>query len=168
MVAETILQADILMNFAYPFLLIFFILFAVLEKSKLLGEGRKQLNALIAFVVGLIFISAISPKMIMGNLILFLTVALVVVFVVLVIWGFIFGEEGMKTFEKVPKGLKWLIGIVLVVAVLIIVLQGLNINLNFIDFLFYSSWSADFWTNFAFIAVVVVALAIVLGKGKSA
>jgi len=43
----------------------------------------------------------------------------------------------------------------------------MGIKLDALDFLFYSSWSSDFWTNFAFIAVVIVALAIVLGKKKA-
>ena len=74
MVEETILQHWILTRFAFPFLLIFFIVFAVLEKTKLLGEGKKQLNALLSFVVSLVFVSAIYPTLVVSNLILFLTV----------------------------------------------------------------------------------------------
>jgi multisubunit Na+/H+ antiporter MnhB subunit len=55
----TILQAPLLIDFIYPFLLIFFIVFAILEKSKLFGDEKKQLNALVALVIGLIFISII-------------------------------------------------------------------------------------------------------------
>ena len=87
--AETILQHWILTNFAYPFLLIFFIAFGILEKSKLFGSDKKQLNALIAFVIGLIFITAVFPKLVVGNLILFLTVSIVVMFVALLLWGFV-------------------------------------------------------------------------------
>ena len=55
--AETLLQHPVLTNFVYPFLIVFFIVFAVLEKTKLFGEEKKQLNALTAFVIGLIFVS---------------------------------------------------------------------------------------------------------------
>ena len=70
-------------QFALPFLLIFAVLYGILEKTKILGDGKHQINAIVSFVVGLIFVSAVHPKEIVGNLILFLTVALVVVFVAL-------------------------------------------------------------------------------------
>ena len=69
-----ILQQPILTDFLYPFLFMFFIVFAVLEKTNLFGEGKKQLNALIALIIGLIFVSAVFPKIVVGNLILFLVV----------------------------------------------------------------------------------------------
>ena len=74
-VQETILQHWILTKFAYPFLLMFFVVFAILEKTKVFGEGKKQLNAGVAFIVSLIFVSAVFPKIVVGNLILFLTVS---------------------------------------------------------------------------------------------
>ena len=85
MVEKTILQHEIFTRFALPFLLMFFVVFAVLEKTKLFGEDKKQLNALIAFVIGLIFVSAVYPTLVVSNLILFLTVALIVVFVALLL-----------------------------------------------------------------------------------
>ena len=71
MAAETILQSTIVSKFILPFLLVFFIVFAILEKTKLLGDGQKQLNALLAFVIGLIFTGAVFPKEVVGNLVLF-------------------------------------------------------------------------------------------------
>ena len=164
--AETILQHWILTNFAYPFLLIFFIAFGILEKTKIFGEGRRQLNALIAFVIGLIFVTAVSPKLVVGNLILFLTVSIVVMFVALLLWGFVAGEKGLK-FEDAPKGLKYLIGIVIVIAVVVALLWALGVEGSLFDFLFRSSWSNEFVTNVVFIVVVIVALVVVVKRGKS-
>ncbi len=167
MVEETILQSWIFTKFALPFLLIFFIVFGILEKSKLFGDGKKQLNALIAFVIGLIFISAVSTQLVVSNLILFLTVALVVMFVGLLLWGFVAGEEGLK-FANVPKGLKYFIGIVIVIVVVLAIIWAGGVSgtvfTNIFDFLFRSDWSTSFWTNFAFIAVVIIAFVLVLGK----
>jgi hypothetical protein len=39
-----------------PFLLIFVIIYAVLQKTKILGEGRKNLNAAVAIIVGLLVV----------------------------------------------------------------------------------------------------------------
>ena len=44
--AETLLQHPVLTNFVYPFLIVFFIVFAILEKTKLFGEEKKQLKSL--------------------------------------------------------------------------------------------------------------------------
>ena len=172
MVQETILQHWIFTKFALPFLLIFFIVFGILEKTKLFGPDKKQLNALIAFVIGLILVGATSPTLTISNLILFLTVAIVVLFVALLLWGFVTGEEGLK-FEKAPKPLKWLIGIVIVVAVIIALFWALGIEGTVFgtvsNFFFKSSWSKSFWTNFSFVIVIIIALVLVLrktGEGK--
>jgi hypothetical protein len=162
--AETILQHWVVTNFILPFLLIFFIVFGILEKSKLFG-ANKQLNALISFVIGLIFVGAIFPKLVVGNLILFLTVAVVVMFVALLLWGFVGGEEGLK-FEKFPKPIKYVIGITIVVAVIIATLWATGVQGTVWDFIFRRNWSSEFWTNVSFIVVIIIALAAVLGASK--
>ena len=163
MVTETILQNEILTKFVYPFLLIFFIIFAVLEKTKVLGDDKKQLNALVSFVIGLIFVGAVFPKLVVSNMILFLTVALVVMFVVLLLWGFV--ASGEKGFE-LSKGLKTFLIIILGIAVVIAVFWAVGIGGGFFSFLFNSSWSSAFLTNFLFIVVIAAALALVI-KGSN-
>ena len=163
MVAETILQSEILTKFVYPFLLIFFIVFAVLEKTKVLGDERKQLNALVAFVIGLIFVGAVFPKLVVANMILFLTVALVIVFVVLLLWGFVSsGDKGIE----ISKGLKTFLFIILGIAVVVAVFWAVGVGGGFFNFLFSSSCSNAFWTNFLFIVVIAAALALVIKNSK--
>ena len=111
----------------------------------------------------MIFVGAIFPKMIVSNLILFLTIAIVIVFVVLLIWGFISGQ-GLETDILKNKGLKWVVGIVVVIAVIIAVLWASGIEGTIIDFLFRQNWSSTLWTNLAFVAVIVIALAVVLSS----
>lgn len=164
----TILQNPVLTNFVYPFLLIFFILFAVLEKSKLFGDKKTQINALISFVISFIFVTAVFPKQVVGNLMLFLGIGLVVIFVVLMLWGFIMGEGGLKIFENSPKGLKLAIGIFIIIAVFFAVLWAVGVDTSsYFDKLFASSWSSKFWNNFVFIVLVVVALAVMIATSKS-
>jgi len=169
MVQETILQHWIFTRFALPFLLIFFIVFGILEKTKLFGPDKKQLNALIAFVIGLILIGATSPTLTISNLILFLTVAIVVLFVALLLWGFVAGEKGLK-FENAPKALKWFIGIAIAVAVIVALLWALGTEATIFgeisDFFFKSDWSKSFWTNISFVVVIIIALVLVLKKTK--
>ncbi len=165
MVAETILQSTVVSKFILPFLLVFFIVFAILEKTKLLGDSQKQLNALISFVISLIFVGAVFPKEVVGNMVLFLSVSIIVVFVTLLIWGFVGGGTGMPTGK-----VKALAGVGVFAAVFIAVLWAVGVKLagvssffdDFINLLFYQSWSSSFWTNVLFLAVIAIALAVVL------
>lgn len=159
--AENVLQLPFLVNFVYPFLLIFFITFAVLEKTKLFGGSAKQIHAFTAFVIGLIFVGALFPKYIVSNLILFLSVGLVIVFVVLLLWGFITGGEA----KWEGKGVKIGAGIVVVVAVIIAMFFITGLWDTVINSLFRQSWSEDVWTNVIFVVLIAGALAAVLAGG---
>ena len=160
--AETILQAPILTKFVYPFLLMFFIVFAILEKSKVLGD-KKQINALVAFVIGLIFVSAFYPKMVVENMVLFLTIALIIVFVVLLLWGFIAGEEGLK-FSNMKPWLRWVILVAIIIAVALAVLWATGVGFGIFDTIF-GPGTKNFWTNMVFILLIAAALAVVLAAG---
>jgi hypothetical protein len=160
---ETLLQHELLTNFVYPFLLIFFLVFAILEKTKLFGDAKQQLNALLSFVVGLIFIAAVRPKIMVENLILFMTIAIVIVFIVLLLWGFISGgDNGFK----IENWMKWFLWVLAGVAVFIAVLWVTGIEGTIIDAIFGQDWSGAFWTNLIFIIIIALALAIVLVKNK--
>ncbi|MBT4376792.1 hypothetical protein HOD29_05445 [archaeon] len=161
-----ILQAPILRDFLYPFLLIFFIVFAILEKTAILGKEKKQLDAFVSLIVALIFVSAVFPKIVVGNLMLFLTVGLVVVFVGLLLWGFIAGKEGVKI---EGKALKWFGGFLIAAVVIAVVwATGLGSYLQeAFAFIFNSSGSGVFWTNFLIIAFIIAAVWIVIGKKGS-
>lgn len=163
MVEQTILQHWIFTKFALPFLLVFAIVFAILEKTEVLGKDKHQVNAIVAFVVGLIFVGAAYPKEIVGNLILFLTVAIVVVFVGLLLWGFVSGGKAEIGDSKV----KWVAGGAVTIAVIIALLWASGTQGGIFDFLFGQSWSASFWTNVLFIVIIVAAIAIVVYTSKS-
>ena len=91
---------------------------------------------------------------------------MIVIFVSLLLWGFVSGGE-----IKLDGGMKKLAGVVLIVAVIIAIFWAVGLRVEFlndtIDFLFYQSWSATFWTNALFVGAIAVALAVVLTKAKS-
>ena len=160
MVEEIFFQNWIFTKFIFPFVLIWTIVFALLGKTKLLGENR-QVDSIVAFFIAFIFVVALKPKEIVNNLILFLTVALIVMFVILLLWGFV---SGSKEVSIGSKGLKWVIGIVIVIAVIIAFLWASGIHNNMLNLLFKSNWSNTFWTNAIFIVVIAIALALALRK----
>lgn len=162
MAASIIFQSDIFTKFILPFLLIWTIVFAILGKTKLLGEN-KQVDSIVAFVIGFIFVAALEPKEIVSNLILFLTVAIIVMFVGLLLWGFVSGGTEIKI---ETTWLKWVTGIVIILALIIALIWASGLQSSATDYLFKSSWSSTFWTNLFFIAVVAIALAVALKGSK--
>jgi len=165
MAEETILQHFIFQDFMLPFVFMFVLVFAILQKTKILGKDKKQLDAIVAGVIALIFVSVAYPKIIVGNLILVLTVSMVVIFVGLLIWGFLVGDEAKVTLSE--KWMKWVVAILIAVFVLIAFFWSAGINPQVFSFLFEQSWSNTFWVNFLFIAVIVIIMAVVLKSAGS-
>ncbi len=155
--ADTILQHWIFTKFGFPFLLIFFVVFAILEKNETFGKGKKQINALVAFIVGLIFVSVSYPVDVVSNLILFLTVGIITMFIGLLLWGFVGGETKIES-----KGVKTFLGVIIFVAVAIAVLWATGWSTAVNDWLFGQDWSGPFWTNLLFIVVIAAAIAAML------
>lgn len=160
----TIFQNVIFSQFILPFLLVFIISFAILQRSKILGDGKKQLDAIVAFVIGLIFVGVAGPKQITYNLILFLVLAVIVIFVALLLWGFLTAGEAKVSDSK----LKWVGGSLIVIAVIIAVFWAAGYDWTDLNTFFNSNLNNSFWTNFVFILVIAGALAIVLTAGKAA
>ncbi|MBS3101137.1 hypothetical protein J4204_03310 [Candidatus Woesearchaeota archaeon] len=84
-----------------PFLLIFTIIFATLQKTKILGEDKKNLNVVIAVVVGLLvvvphvtgrFPNNADPVVIINDALPQLSIVLVAVIFLLILIG-IFGQD---------------------------------------------------------------------------
>lgn len=160
----TILQNSLLRDFLLPFFLIWVILFAILQKTKLLGDGKMQLDAMVSAVIGLIFIAAVGPKEFVGEMVLFLSVAMVIIFVVLLLWGFAVGGDFSKPLSS--KGMKWFFGILIGVSVVVAVLYFSGYSDKISDFLYDQNWSSGFWTNALFIVIIAGALSLVLFKSK--
>lgn len=153
----TFLQEAIFAKIILPFLLIFLIIFAVLEKTKLLGD-KKQVHAMIAGVVAAIFVGALYPVLVVSNLILFLTVTIVAIFVILLLWGFVFGDSA-KLMET--KWLKWVMIGIIAFAFVIGLIWATGMWGRLKEFLM-SGLSGTIFTNAIFVIVIAIALALVL------
>ena len=102
--------------------------------------------------------------MVVGNLILVLTIAIVLIFVGLLIWGFLVGGEAKVTLSE--TWLKWVVAIIIIIFVILAFFWSAGINPQVMDLLFNQSWSNTFWTNLSFIVVVAILMAVVI-KSKS-
>lgn len=115
---ETILSSPLVSQVILPFLLVFVLVFAILQRTKILGEGKKQIDALISLVIGLIVVSFGYATNIITSLVPFLAVAAVIILVFLLLAGMAFPSEEFK----LHKGVKVTIGILAAVGVIIAVL----------------------------------------------
>ncbi len=115
---ETIFSSPFALNAVLPFLLIFVLVFAILQKTEILGKGKRQIDAIAALIIGLIVISFANAVEVINRLIPFLAVALVIILVFMLLLGSLFkgGEFDM------PKWLKVVFGIIIFIALVIAVL----------------------------------------------
>jgi hypothetical protein len=158
--ATTIFSSPIFNEIIWPFVLVFVLLFAILDKTKLLGDGKKQINAIVSLVIALIVVSFAKATGIIVNLMPFLAVMVVIVLVFYIMMGFIWNDkEGFS----VPKGVKIGGAIIVFLALLIAVLLVTGYWDNFLG-LFTEGGTVT--STIIMLVVVGGALAVVLATGK--
>lgn len=161
----SILQSAFAVEIVYPFLLVFVLVFAILQKTKLLGDDQRQINALISLAISLIFVAFGSATGIVVNLVPWLAVGVVVLLVFFVLLGFVMAdnEKGFVVPKGVQIGLGVLIGIFVIIAVIVATGQWDRVYGS----VFEGSEISGMATNILLIAIIVGALAVVIFSGKS-
>jgi len=160
--AETIFSEPIFIEIILPFLLVFTIVFAILDKTKLLGEGKRQINAITSLVIGLILIGFPFARDIVVKLIPFLVVCLVILFVFMLLYGFI---SGKKEGDVLSKGLKVTLGLIFGLAVLVAVLWITGAWETIYSIAVEGEYAGKIFVNLLLVAIIVGAIAIVLSSG---
>lgn len=159
--AITIFQNALFQEIILPFLLIFAVTFAVLQKSKVLGDGKAQSDAIVAFVIGLIFIGFYQAVDVVRNLIPVLGVSLVVILIFMLLVGFLYGGN-FDLHANVKYGITAIIFIVVIIAVLVATDSWDNIVA-----MFSGESSSSLVSNIVFIVLMIVVIAVVVISGKS-
>lgn len=159
--APTIFSSQIFMQVVLPFLLVFTIIFAILQRTKILGEGKARIDAITSLVIALIVVAYGYATDIIVTLMPFLAVSAIIILVFMILYGFIAsGEKGVDFSKfKIPFGV--IIGIAIIAAVLISTGYW-----NTVVGWFTGNNSNALVTNIIFIAIIIGAIAIVVGKGK--
>ncbi len=141
------------------FVLVFTIVFAILQKSKILGEGKKQIDALVALSIALLAIGAGYAMNLITRLAPFLSVSLVIILVFLLLTAFFFKAE-----FDIGKGLRIFFGIVAFIAVVIVVLY---ITDSFGAIANFFTGNTSIVGNLLLLVVVAVAIWLALRKEES-
>jgi len=164
MVGETILSSFFAVRIVYPFLLVFTLIFAILQKSRILGEDKRQIDALVALSIALIFIAIPYPVDVVIGLMPFLAVSVVVLLVFMILYGFVSpGDDGFKLDPITRKALLGLIVLLVVFATL--VATGVWNELYYGLFVDYAGSSV--LTNIILLLIVAGAMAAVILTGKN-
>ena len=159
---ESVFAEPIFMEYVLPFLLVFTLVFAILDKTKLLGEEKRQINAIMSLVIGLILLAFPAPREIIVKLMPFLAVALVVLFVFMLLYGFI---SPKKNGDVLNKGLKITLGIIAGLAVIVAVLWVSGAWDVIYESLIKQEGAGRIWINVLLIAIIAGAMAVVLATG---
>lgn len=95
-----------------PIILIYAVVFAILEKAKIFSSGEsnnsqtKNINSIIAIVFALFSVLSVHTVLIIGNIIKAIILLIVFILVVLVVLAFIFGENYTQLLEDKDGNLK--------------------------------------------------------------
>jgi len=141
---ETIFSWPVFSEIVFPFILVFTLLFTILEKIKILGDN-KQNHALISLAVSFILI-ATPARTVIANLIPFFAVAAVVLLIFMLLWGFVLQDK-----VKIEGSLKTIFLIVIFAAVVIAVLGATGYWSKLVDLL-KTEWG---------IAINIITLAVI-------
>lgn len=156
MALETIFSSA-LAQVALVFLLVFTLVYAVLQKSKILGDGKNSADALVALAVGLIVSTVGYANDIIRRLVPFLAVSLVVVLVFLLLLGIFFVNEQFK----LPPWIVVAGGILAFIAVVIAVMN-ITGGWSYVEQFFEGGEKSSWVTNILLLLVVAAAVFVAL------
>ena len=158
--AEPFLIHPFFLNYILPFVLVFTLVFAVLQKTKILGDGKKQIDSLVALIIGIILIAFPFARDIVVRLMPFLAVTVAVLLVFMLLYGFVYGKT-----DDMGKGIKTtllIIGSLALITVLLIITDAWD----YIYFMmFENDGGGQIWINILLVIVIAGAIiAVVSGK----
>ena len=153
-------------DYVLPFLLIFALVFAIMQKIKIAGESEENrwINAIVALAVGLIVVAFSWATNIIAGLMPFLAVSVVILLVFMILYGFVASD--MREGLKLPKQLQYGIGILAGIALIIAVIVATGQWDKAYNALFGGGSFSSLASNILMIAIILGALAVVIFGAK--
>ncbi len=159
---DSIFSYPLFKEFVLPFLLVFTLIFAILDRSKMLGEDKKQINAIVSLVIALIFLAFPFARNLVVNLMPYLVVFIIILFAFMLILGFIMAK---KEGDMLNKGLKIALGIIFGIAFVVVIL----IISGGWDWIYSGLQGGGYFDtiilNLVILAIIGGAIAVVLASG---
>ncbi|MEK6890580.1 MAG: hypothetical protein AABX03_00415 [Nanoarchaeota archaeon] len=159
-VTDTILGSYFAVNVVYPFLLIFTLIFAILQRSKILGDDKKQIDSLVALSIALIAVAFSYATGIISKLMPFLAVAAVILLVFLILYGFVASSN--KDGLTLPKQVQWALLALISISVIIAVIWATGQWDRVYGWIVNGGQPTGIATNVLLVVIIVAAMVIVL------
>jgi len=157
-----ILENPIFVEMILPFMLVFVTVFAILQRSKILGDGKEQIDAIVALVIGLLLIGVPAARDIVVGIMPWLAVGVSVILVFLILYGFVAGD---LSGENMPGNMKNVFLALASVFTIVVVLYISGLW-KIISTWFSSNGSSDIWMSVFMIAIILVVMAVAVKGGK--
>lgn len=110
----SVITNPFLTNVILPFLLVFVVLFAILEKVEILGKEKKNTNIIVALVIALLFVGVQKAVGFTVAIIPLIAVLIMILLCFYLIFGFVGIHEA--------RGIKIMLGIIFGIAFIVIIL----------------------------------------------
>lgn len=142
-----------------PFLLVFTIIFAILEKTKIFGYdkigdkqiSKKNLNSMVSFVTAFLVIASTQLVSIINEVMANVVLLLILGICFMLLIG-VFFKEGELTLDKFPKWLQFFM-VLMFIGIVLIFLNALGWLQNIINLFQY--WDDQWATTIIFMIIVV-------------
>lgn len=162
--AAPIFISPFFMDYLLPFVLVFTLVFALLQKTKILGDEKKQVDSIVALIIGIILIAFPFARNIVVELMPFLAVSVAILLVFMLLYGFVYGKT-----EDMHKGIKTTLLIIGSLALITVVLIITGAWDYIYSLMFERAEGGQIWINILLLVVIAGAIiAVISGKsGKS-
>jgi len=151
-----------------PFLLVFTVTFGILEKTKIFGkEGdntRKNLNAMVAFVIGFFVVAASQIVAVLQTALPIITLILILVIAFMIVYGATLGEGELNVWKEFSKG-KGIFAFGIIIAIIAIVLGAMNMLDGVVSWL-YDSFGGAALSTVILLLVIAIFMWVVLKDNK--
>ena len=150
-------------DIALPFLLIFTLSYAVLDKTKILGKKNKNINIIVALVLGFLFLQNPFLLASLQGLLPNVSFALVVLLLFLLIVGVLMGDKYAEW-----KGMTFNVAaLIAVIALIWAMFTQPGLEYGGAQDIIYNFLGPEALPLVAFLLIVIVAIAAVRGKESS-
>ncbi|MEK6919181.1 MAG: hypothetical protein AABW73_04025 [Nanoarchaeota archaeon] len=151
----TFFSSPFLVQVLLPFVILFLVIYAILQKTKILSGDNKTLNVVISLALSIIAVSFAYPTDIITRIIPLFAVTIVIVLVLMIIFAF---AEGKDKFE-LNNGIKYAIWGIAGFAILAMVIWASGIW----TYLTNKTHSNLLWNIIFFIIIIAVIIVASIG-----
>lgn len=145
-------------QFLFPILLIFLLTFAILGKTKILGENT-QVLAWVSVAIAIIFVAVPFARNVVNQLVPFLAVMAVIFLIFMILYGFILQGD-----VKIEGGLKAFFLIVILASLAVAILAATGYWDNIVNFV--NTQTGIVVNIFIVIVLAIVVFVVVRPAGK--